>query len=338
MEKVSDIFKDSILLITGGTGSFGKAVLERFLESSINEIRILSRDEEKQHQLRVQYQNPKLRFYIGDIRDPNSLTDAFSGVDFVFHAAALKQVPSCEFFPIEAVKTNVLGTENVLNTAIASGVKKVVCLSTDKAVYPINAMGMTKGIMEKILVSKSRNTNNTEIVGTRYGNVMSSRGSVIPLFYDQIKNNQPLTITDPSMTRFMMTLPEAVELVLFAFIHGNKGDIFVQKSPAATIGNLADAMISLYNHPGGKTIIGVRNGEKSHETLLTREEMAIAIDHGQYYQIPAPQQGLNYEQYLSEGVPKRMQTLEYNSENTQRLNIDEIIALLRAIGHTGQAE
>jgi UDP-glucose 4-epimerase len=327
---------DKKLLITGGTGSFGKAVLERFISSPLSEIRILSRDEEKQHQLRIEYNNPKLRFYIGDVRDPQSLVDAFAGVDYVFHAAALKQVPSCEFFPIEAIKTNVLGTENVLNVSISQGVKKVVCLSTDKAVYPINAMGMTKGMMEKIMVAKSRNSGKTEIVGTRYGNVMSSRGSVIPLFYDQIKQNKPLSVTDPTMTRFMMTLPEAVDLVLYAFQQGKGGDIFVQKAPAATVGDVALAMKQLYGYQGEIAVIGIRNGEKMHETLLTREEMTVAIESDRYFQIPAPQKNLNYNQFLSEGVPQRIQVEEYNSENTRRLSISEIIGLLKSIGYQGQ--
>ena len=328
-------FKNKTLLITGGTGSFGNAVLERFLTTSIKEIRILSRDEEKQHRMRLRYKNPKLRFYIGDVRDPHTLADAFSGVDYVFHAAALKQVPSCEFFPIEAVKTNVLGTENVLNAAIANRVKKVVCLSTDKAVYPINAMGMTKGIMEKIMIAKSRNSAETEIVGTRYGNVMSSRGSVIPVFFEQMSQNQELTVTAPAMTRFMMTLSEAVELVLFAFLNGEKGDIFVQKSPSATVWDLAKAMQVLYNYSGEPKIIGMRNGEKIHETLLTREEMAVSVDLGRYYRIPAPSGDLNYEKYLSEGEPQMTQIEEYNSENTQRLTVDELISLLKSIGYDG---
>jgi UDP-glucose 4-epimerase len=329
-------FKNCTLLITGGTGSFGNAVLERFLTTSIKEIRILSRDEEKQHHMRLRYKNPKLRFYIGDVRDTRSLSDAFGGVDYVFHAAALKQVPSCEFFPIEAVKTNVLGTENVLNASIASGVKKVVCLSTDKAVYPINAMGMTKGIMEKIMVAKSRNSGKTDIVGTRYGNVMSSRGSVIPLFFDQICRNQPMTITAPEMTRFMMSLNEAVELVLFAFLHGKRGDIFVQKAPAATVADLAEAMRVLYKCAGEIQTIGMRNGEKIHETLLTREEMAVAKDLGGYYRIPAPHGDLNYEKYLSEGELELTHIEEYNSENTQRLAVDELVTLLRSIGYDGK--
>jgi UDP-N-acetylglucosamine 4,6-dehydratase len=327
-----------VLLISGGTGSFGKAVLERFISSPLTEIRILSRDEEKQHQLRTAYNNPKLRFYIGDVRDPQSLVDAFTGVDYVFHAAALKQVPSCEFFPMEAVKTNVLGTENVLNVSIAQGVKKVVCLSTDKAVYPINAMGMTKGIMEKIMVAKSRNSGKTQIVGTRYGNVMSSRGSVIPLFYDQINQDKPLSVTDPTMTRFMMTLPEAVDLVLYAFQHGKGGDIFVQKAPAATVGDVALAMKELYRYQRDIRVIGIRNGEKMHETLLTREEMAVAIETDRYYQIPAPHNTLNYNEFLSEGVPQRMQVQEYNSENTQRLSVSEVMDLLKSIGYQGSAK
>ena len=284
--------------------------------------------------MRLRYKK-KLRFYIGDVCDPLSLTDAFSGVDYVFHAAALKQVPSCEFFPIEAVKTNVLGTENVLNASITSGVKKVVCRSTDKAVYPINAMGMTKGILEKIMVAKSQNSGETEIVGTRYGNLMSSRGSLIPLCFDQICQNQSLTSTAPAMTRFMMSLSEALELVLFAFLNGEKGDIFVQKSPAATVWDLAKAMQALYNYSGEPKIIGMRNGEKIHETLLTREEMAVSVDLGRYYRIPAPSGDLNYEKYLSEGEPQMTQIEEYNSENTQRLTVEELISLLRSIGYDG---
>jgi UDP-N-acetylglucosamine 4,6-dehydratase len=329
-------FGSGVLLITGGTGSFGRAVIDRILSNPIKEIRILSRDEEKQHQLRMVYDNPKLRFYIGDVRDPQSLIDAFRGVEYVFHAAALKQVPSCEFFPMEAVKTNVLGTENVLNIAIAQRVKKVVCLSTDKAVYPINAMGMTKGLMEKIIVAKSRNSNETKIVCTRYGNVMSSRGSVIPMFFDQIKQNKSLSVTDPSMSRFMMTLSEAVDLVLYAFANGSSGDIFVQKAPSAKVGDVALAMKQLYSYYGEINEIGIRNGEKLHETLVTREEMAVAIETDRYYQIPSPLNNLNYNQFLSEGVPDRKQVKEYNSESTQRLSVSEIIELLKSIGYEGQ--
>ena len=331
-------FSGCTLLITGGTGSFGNAVLERFLSSPIREIRIFSRDEEKQHRMRIRYKSEKLKFYIGDVRDINTLNEAFKGVDYIFHAAALKQVPSCEFFPLEALKTNALGTENVLNAAILNQVRRVVCLSTDKAVYPINAMGITKAMMEKIMVAKSRNSGVTEIVGTRYGNVMSSRGSVIPVFYEQIIQNRSITVTDPSMTRFMMSLAEAVELVLFAFSNGKNGDIFVQKAPAATVGDLASAIKKLYGYKGEIETIGIRNGEKSHETLLTKEEMARAIDLGQYYQIPAPQKTLNYEKFISEGELDRNNISEYNSENTKRLSEAEIVHLLKAIGYDGSLE
>ena len=274
------ILNNSILLITGGTGSFGNAVLKKFLKTGVKEIRIFSRDEKKQHDMRVDWKNPKIKFHIGDVRDYDSVNSAMINVDYVFHAAALKQVPSCEFYPIEAVKTNVLGTENVLNAAIRNQVKKLICLSTDKAVYPINAMGISKAMMEKLMVAKSRISGNTTLIGTRYGNVMASRGSVIPLFYDQIKNNQPITVTDPAMSRFMMTLNDAVELVLYAFEHGNSGDIFVQKSPASTMGELARAMVKIYKSNIKVNVIGTRHAEKLHETLLAKEEVQIAEDLG----------------------------------------------------------
>lgn len=330
------MFKNKILLITGGTGSFGNAVLKRFLNSDIDEIRIFSRDEKKQHDMRISLQNPKLKFYIGDVRDYDSISSALKGVDYVFHAAALKQVPSCEFYPIEAVKTNVLGTENVLNAAIANNVKRVICLSTDKAVYPINAMGVSKAMMEKLMVAKSRISGDTILVGTRYGNVMASRGSVIPLFHDQLLNNLPITITDPDMTRFMMTLEDAVELVLYAFKHGNSGDIFVQKSPASTIGELADAMRKIY-HESTSTIniIGARHAEKLYESLLAREEFATADDLGDYYRVSADNRDLNYNKYFTEGFGSIAQVEEYNSHNTRKLSEAELIGLLNKIGYTG---
>ncbi|MGK7724328.1 polysaccharide biosynthesis protein, partial [Acinetobacter baumannii] len=297
------MFKDKVLLITGGTGSFGNAVLKRFLETDIKEIRIFSRDEKKQDDMRKKYHSAKLKFYIGDVRDYNSILNATRGVDYIYHAAALKQVPSCEFHPMEAVKTNVLGTENVLEAAIQNHVKRVVCLSTDKAVYPINAMGISKAMMEKVMVAKSRNLEglDTVICGTRYGNVMASRGSVIPLFVDQIRQGKPLTITDPNMTRFMMTLEDAVDLVLYAFEHGENGDIFVQKAPAATIAVLAEALKQLLNvedHP--ISIMGTRHGEKAFEALLSREEMVHAFDQGDYFRVPADQRDLNYEKYVED--------------------------------------
>lgn len=327
------MFKNKVLLITGGTGSFGNAVLNRFLHTDIKEIRIFSRDEKKQHDMRLESQNDKLRFYIGDVRDYSSVDTALRNVDYVFHAAALKQVPSCEFYPMEAVRTNILGTENVLNAAIANKVKKVICLSTDKAVYPINAMGISKAMMEKIMVSKSRISGDTVLVGTRYGNVMASRGSVIPLFYEQIKNNQPITITDPKMTRFMMTLDDAVELVLFAFENGNSGDIFVQKSPASTIGELAEAMKKIYNSKVSINIIGTRHAEKLFETLLAREELLHADDLGEYYRIPADNRDLNYNKFFSEGNGSIAELDDYHSHNTRRLPQDELIALLNKIGY-----
>jgi UDP-N-acetylglucosamine 4,6-dehydratase len=330
------MFKDKILLITGGTGSFGNAVLNRFLNTNIKEIRIFSRDEKKQHDMRVELNNPKVKFYIGDVRNFDSLNTAFQGVNYIFHAAALKQVPSCEFYPLEAVRTNVLGTENVLNAAISNNVEKVICLSTDKAVYPINAMGVSKAMMEKIMVAKSRHSSNTVFVGTRYGNVMASRGSVIPLFREQILKNQSLTVTDHSMTRFMMTLDDAVELVLYAFTHGKSGDIFVQKSPASTIGELADAMRKIYPQSTSTiNIIGARHAEKLYETLLSREEFATVDDLGDYYRISADNRDLNYNKYFTEGFGSIAQVEEYNSHNTRKLSEAELTGLLNKIGYTG---
>lgn len=327
------MFKNKTLLITGGTGSFGNAVLKRFLDSDINEIRIFSRDEKKQHDMRISFQNPKLKFYIGDVRDFDSIYNALKGVDYVFHAAALKQVPSCEFYPIEAVKTNILGTENVLNAAISNNVKRVICLSTDKAVYPINAMGVSKAMMEKLMVAKSRTSGNTVLVGTRYGNVMGSRGSVIPLFHQQIINGESVTVTDPKMTRFMMTLDDAVELVIYAFQNGKTGDIFVQKSPASTIEELADAMKKIYDSQIPVHVIGTRHGEKVYESLLGREELFAAEDLGDYYRISADNRDLNYNKYFSEGASDPSELTEYNSHNTRRLTSDELISLLNKIGY-----
>ena len=326
------MFKDKTILITGGTGSFGNAVLDRFLGSDIKEIRIFSRDEKKQHDMRVKYNNSKIKFYIGDVRDESSLRDVMNSVDYVFHAAALKQVPSCEFYPIEAVNTNVIGTENVLNAAIFNDVSKVVCLSTDKAVYPINAMGVSKAMMEKVFVAKSRNSKNTIIAGTRYGNVMASRGSVIPNFVDQIKKGKPITVTDPDMTRFMMTLDNAVELVLYAFKNGKSGDIFVQKSPASTIGDLASTLKEIYKSDVKIKHIGIRHAEKMHETLLSKEEFLIAEDLGDYYRIEADNRDLNYNKYFEEGRRKKINE-EYNSFNTKRLSKKELIDLLASIGY-----
>ncbi|MCL6604716.1 MAG: SDR family NAD(P)-dependent oxidoreductase [Paenibacillus sp.] len=324
------MFNDKILLITGGTGSFGHAVLKRFLKTGIKEIRIFSRDEKKQDDMRKELRNDKVKFFIGDVRDYSSVTSAMHNVDYVFHAAALKQVPSCEFFPMEAVKTNVVGTENVLNAAIAFGVKKVVCLSTDKAVYPINAMGISKAMMEKVMVAKSRTVSpeDTLICGTRYGNVMCSRGSVIPLFIDQIKSHQDITITDPDMTRYLMSLEDAVELVLFAFNQAVQGDIFVQKAPASTIGELAVALKELFQSDSKLKIIGTRHGEKLYETLLTREEMAKANDLGNYYRISADNRDLNYNKFFDEGNNEISEGWEYNSHNTERLDIQGIKDLL----------
>jgi len=325
------MFKSKVLLITGGTGSFGNAVLRRFLDTDIAEIRIFSRDEKKQDDMRKKYNNPKLKFYIGDVRDYSSILNATRGVDYIYHAAALKQVPSCEFHPMEAVKTNVLGTENVLEAAIANEVKRIVCLSTDKAVYPINAMGISKAMMEKVIVAKSRNVNKekTVICATRYGNVMASRGSVIPLFVDLIKANQPLSITDPNMTRFMMTLEDAVDLVLYAFEHGNNGDIFVQKAPAATIKTLAIALKQLLNIPEHQiNIIGTRHGEKLYEALLSREEMVAAEDMGDYFRIPPDLRDLNYGKYVEQGDKRISEVEDYNSHNTERLDVESMKTLL----------
>jgi len=320
-----------ILLITGGTGSFGNAVLNRFINSNIfKEIRIFSRDEKKQDDLRKRVNNNKVKFYIGDVRDRDSLIPAIKGVNFIFHAAALKQVPSCEFFPLEAVKTNILGTDNVLTLAHEFEVKKVVVLSTDKAAYPINAMGMSKALMEKVMVAKSRilDSNKTIFCGTRYGNVMASRGSVIPLFIDQIKENKALTLTDPNMTRFMMTLEDAVDLVLYAFENSNQGDLFVQKAPSATVGTLAQALIELYKSSSEIKVIGTRHGEKLYETLVNREDMIKAEDLGDYYRIPADNRDLNYEQYFSEGIPDIANLDEYHSHNTSILDVEAMKNLL----------
>ena len=324
-------FSNKTLLITGGTGSFGNAVLKRFLQTDIKEIRIFSRDEKKQDDMRKKYQSSKLKFYIGDVRDYNSVLNATRGVDYIYHAAALKQVPSCEFHPMEAVKTNVLGTENVLEAAIQNKVKRIVCLSTDKAVYPINAMGISKAMMEKVIVAKSRNLEETEttICCTRYGNVMASRGSVIPLFVDQIRAGKQITITDPNMTRFMMTLDDAVDLVLYAFEHGENGDIFVQKAPAATIQVLAQALTELLcvpKHP--ISVMGTRHGEKAFEALLSREEMAVAYDQGNYFRVPADQRDLNYAKYIENGDHKIKQFEDYNSNNTERLDVEGMKKLL----------
>jgi len=332
------MFDNKTLLITGGTGSFGHAVLKRFLSTGIKEIRIFSRDEKKQDDMRKRYNDPKLKFYIGDVREIRSVRSAMRGVDYVFHAAALKQVPSCEFHPMEAVRTNVMGTENVLEAAIASGVKRIVCLSTDKAVYPINAMGISKAMMEKVMVAASRNLSGTETVicGTRYGNVMASRGSVIPLFVDQVLSGKPITVTDPSMTRFMMTLEDAVELVLFAFQHGENGDMFVQKAPAATVEVLTRAILEMLdrqNHPVLE--IGTRHGEKLYEALLSREEMACAEDLGGYYRVPPDARDLNYNKFVEQGEQKLTESLhgeDYNSHNTTRLDVEGMKTLLEKLG------
>lgn len=318
------MFKGKTLLITGGTGSFGNAVLKRFLDTDIKEIRIFSRDEKKQDDMRKYYSNDKLKFYIGDVRSHESIKDAVKGVDYIFHAAALKQVPSCEFFPMEAVRTNVIGTDNVLSAAIDAGVKKVVCLSTDKAAYPINAMGTSKAMMEKVIIAKSRNINpkETTIACTRYGNVMASRGSVIPVFIEQMKANKPITITDPNMTRFLMNLDEAVELVIFAFKHANQGDLFIQKAPASTVGDLAQALKQLFGSKSTIKIIGTRHGEKAHETLMTREEKAKAEDMGEYYRIPADNRDLNYDKYFAEGDKVLTEIEEYTSHNTTLLDVN----------------
>lgn len=323
------MFANKVLLITGGTGSFGNAVLRRFLNSDLAEIRILSRDEKKQDDMRKLYQDPKLKFYIGDVRDYQSVLNAVRGADYIYHAAALKQVPSCEFHPMEAVKTNVIGTENVLEAAINEGVGRVVCLSTDKAVYPINAMGISKAMMEKVTVAKSRGSNATTICATRYGNVMASRGSVIPLFVEQVRASKPITITDPAMTRFMMTLDDAVDLVLYAFEHGRSGDIFVQKAPAATIDTLARALTEVMGVPEHEIrIIGTRHGEKLYEALLSREEMVAAEDRGDYYRVPPDLRDLNYGKFVEEGETRISESEDYNSHNTTRLDVAGMKALL----------
>ena len=324
--KEKDMFKDKTLLITGGTGSFGNAVLNRFLNTDIGEIRIFSRDEKKQDDMRHLYNNPRIKYYIGDVRNIQSVRDAMHGVDYIFHAAALKQVPSCEFFPMEAVRTNVIGTDNVLTAAIEAGVKKVICLSTDKAAYPVNAMGTSKAMMEKVFVAKSRTVDpeKTLICGTRYGNVMCSRGSVIPLFIEQIKEGRPLTVTEPSMTRFIMSLEEAVELVLFAFENADAGDIMVQKAPACTIEVLARAVKELFNADNEIKIIGIRHGEKMYETLLTNEECARALDMGSFFRVPADQRDLNYDKYFTDGNAKRSTLTEFNSNNTERLDLEGV--------------
>ena len=324
------MFDNKILMITGGTGSFGKTVLKRFLATNVSEIRIFSRDEKKQEDMRIALNNSKLKFYIGDVRDYDSLFQAMRGVDYVFHAAALKQVPSCEFYPMEAVRTNVIGTENVLNAATANGVRRVVVLSTDKAVYPINAMGISKAMAEKVVVAKSRMQSDTKTVFccTRYGNVMASRGSVIPLFVSQIKEGKPLTVTDPNMTRFLMSLEDSVDLVLYAFEHSKQGDIFVQKAPASTVADLAQGLKELFNSDSAVQIIGTRHGEKLFESLISREEMAHVQDMGSYYRIPADNRDLNYAKYFSEGEEKISHLDDYTSHNTNRLNIEQVKQLL----------
>ncbi|MDM8147813.1 polysaccharide biosynthesis protein [Priestia megaterium] len=329
------MFENKTLLITGGTGSFGNAVMDRFLDTDLKEIRIFSRDEKKQDDMRKLYKNDKLKFYLGDVRDLASVKNAMHGVDYIFHAAALKQVPSCEFFPIEAVKTNIIGTDNVLTAAIEYGVEKVICLSTDKAAYPINAMGISKAMMEKVFVAKSKTVpaDRTLICGTRYGNVMASRGSVIPLFIEQIKSGQPITVTDPNMTRFLMSLEEAVELVVFAFHNANAGDIMVQKAPASTIGDLAQALKELFNVDNKIKVIGTRHGEKLYETLLTREEYVIATDLGGFFRVPVDNRDLNYDKYFAEGSHDLSQDEEYNSHNTQLLTVKQIKDKLLALDY-----
>ena len=329
------MFKNKTLLITGGTGSFGNAVLNRFINTDIGEIRIFSRDEKKQDDMRHLYNNEKIRYYIGNVRDRNSVMDAMHGVDYIFHAAALKQVPSCEFFPLEAVKTNVFGTDNVLSCAIECGVKRVICLSTDKAAYPVNAMGTSKAMMEKVVVAKSRTADpdKTTICCTRYGNVMCSRGSVIPLFIEQIKSGKPLTVTSAEMTRFIMSLDEAVDLVLFAFANGNAGDILVQKAPACTIGILAQAVKELFHSDDEIKVIGIRHGEKMYETLLTNEECAHAIDMGNFYRVPADKRGLNYDKYFNQGDGKRNVLTEFNSNNTKLLTVEQVKEKLLSLAY-----
>ena len=324
------MFKNKVLMITGGTGSFGNTVLKRFLSTDVREIRIFSRDEKKQEEMRIALNHDKLKFYIGDVRNYDSVFHAMKGVDYVFHAAALKQVPSCEFYPLEAVRTNVLGSENVMEAAIARGVSRVVMLSTDKAVYPINAMGISKAMMEKFMVAKARmqNVGETILCATRYGNVMASRGSVIPLFVTQLKEGKPLTVTDPNMTRFLMSLEDSVDLVLYAFEQGKQGDIFVQKAPASTVADLAQALKELFKKPNPVNVIGTRHGEKLYESLISREEMAKAEDHGNYYRIPADNRDLNYAQYFSEGEEKISQLDDYTSHNTELLKVEQVKALL----------
>lgn len=324
------MFKDKVLMITGGTGSFGNTVLKRFLSTDVSEIRIFSRDEKKQEEMRIALNDPKLKFYIGDVRDYDSVYQAMKGVDYVFHAAALKQVPSCEFYPMEAVRTNIMGTENVMNAATANGVKRLVVLSTDKAVYPINAMGISKAMAEKMMVAKARMQREGETVfcATRYGNVMASRGSVIPLFVSQLKEGKPLTVTDPNMTRFLMSLEDSVDLVLYAYEHGQQGDIFVQKAPASTVADLAQALKEVFAKDNEVRIIGTRHGEKLYESLISREEMAHAKDMGGYYRIPADNRDLNYAKYFSEGEEKISHQDDYTSHNTERLNVEQVKALL----------
>jgi UDP-N-acetylglucosamine 4,6-dehydratase/5-epimerase len=324
------MFDNKILMITGGTGSFGNTVLKRFLDTNVKEIRIFSRDEKKQEEMRISLNNPKLKFYIGDVRDYDSIYQAMKGVDYVFHAAALKQVPSCEFYPMESVRTNIIGTENVMNAATANAVKRLVVLSTDKAVYPINAMGISKAMAEKLMVAKARMQREGETVfcATRYGNVMASRGSVIPLFVSQLKEGKSLTVTDPNMTRFLMSLEDSVDLVLYAYEHGQQGDIFVQKAPASTVADLAQALTELFGGKEEARIIGTRHGEKLYESLISREEMAHAQDMGGYYRIPADNRDLNYAQYFSEGEEKISHSDDYTSHNTNRLNVDQIKSLL----------
>ncbi len=332
------MFSNKILLITGGTGTFGTAVLDRFLDTDIKEIRIFSRDEKKQDDMRIAYANPKLKFYIGDVREEDSLCDAMAGVDFVFHAAALKQVPSCEFFPLEALRTNALGTEHVLTTAIRAGVQRVIVLSTDKAVYPINAMGISKAMMEKLAIAKSRVAGTQTIISvTRYGNVMASRGSVIPLFLKQIAEGKPLTLTDPAMTRFMMTITDAVDLVLYAFAHGNPGDTFVQKAPSCTIGTLAEALKRLLDADTPIEVIGTRHGEKLYETLLTREELAVAEDLGDYFRVPADNRDLNYSLFFSEGREDVTVQQDYNSHNVPLLDVAGMCELLQQLAYVREA-
>lgn len=333
------MFTKKSLLITGGTGSFGNAVLQRFLKSDIGEIRIFSRDEKKQEDMRKRLQSSKLKFYIGDVRDYNSVLAAVRGTDYIFHAAALKQVPSCEFHPMEAVKTNVLGTENVIEAAIQSQVRRVICLSTDKAVYPINAMGISKAMMEKVMIAKSRACDDTKTIvcGTRYGNVMASRGSVIPLFLEQMFTNQPITITDPTMTRFMMTLEDAVDLVLYAFKNGKNGDIFVQKAPAATIEVLTQALLELFKkHKHKVQVIGTRHGEKRYEVLLSREEVAAAKDLGSYYRVPPDLRDLNYDKFVDEGERRITESVDYNSHNTEQLDVASMKKLLKKVGFVNE--